>query len=159
MTKVKIAPEDRIYDVDGYWLRAACVCIRDDSEAEVLLVSSSACPDRWIIPGGKIQREEAAETSAMREAKEEAGVVGCLGRCLGVFDNNERRHRTKVFVLRVHELLDCYEDKGLRKRAWFSIEEAARLLLTYKPLHCKYLAALRQIKAAAVVEENNGSYR
>ena len=35
MTKVKIPPEDRIYDVDGYWLRAACVCVKDHSETEV----------------------------------------------------------------------------------------------------------------------------
>ena len=35
MTKVKIPPEDRIYDVDGYWLRAACVCVKDQSETEV----------------------------------------------------------------------------------------------------------------------------
>lgn len=35
MTKVKLPPEDRIYDVDGYWLRAACVCVKDHSETEV----------------------------------------------------------------------------------------------------------------------------
>lgn len=37
MTKVKIPPEDRIYDVDGYWLRAASVCVKDHTETEVLL--------------------------------------------------------------------------------------------------------------------------
>jgi hypothetical protein len=26
---------DRIYDCEGFWLRAACVCVRDDSESEV----------------------------------------------------------------------------------------------------------------------------
>ena len=35
MTKVKIPPEERIYDVDGFWLRAACVCVKDQSETEV----------------------------------------------------------------------------------------------------------------------------
>lgn len=35
MTKVKIPPEDRIYDVDGYWLRAASVCVKDHTETEV----------------------------------------------------------------------------------------------------------------------------
>ena len=37
MTKVKIPREDRIYDVDGLWLRAACVCVKDHSETEVSL--------------------------------------------------------------------------------------------------------------------------
>ena len=82
MTKVKTNPEDRIYDTDGYWLRAACVCVRgdDEREAEVLLVSSSARPDCWIVPGGKVQRGERPEDSAIREAEEEAGAVGRLGR-------------------------------------------------------------------------------
>ena len=55
MTKVKMSPDDRIYDSDGLWLRSACVCVRDESESEVLLVSSSARPDCWIVPGGKVQ--------------------------------------------------------------------------------------------------------
>ena len=38
MTKVKIPPQDRIYDVDGYWLRAACVCVKDHSETEVIKI-------------------------------------------------------------------------------------------------------------------------
>ena len=129
MTKVKTPPEDLIYDIDHFFLRAACVCVRDETEAEVLLVSSPGKPGRWIVPGGKIQvrrgpvREvmrsslgwenniflspfvfmqanEKAEASAMREAVEEAGAVGQLGRCLGVYDNAERKHRTTVFVLR-----------------------------------------------------------
>jgi diphosphoinositol-polyphosphate diphosphatase len=48
---------------------------------------------------------ECPEKSAMREAMEEGGVVGNLGRYLGVFDNVERRHRTRVYVLRVSHLL------------------------------------------------------
>ena len=136
MTKVKSSVDERIYDVDGYWLRAACVCVKDDSEAEVLLVSSSAHPERWIIPGGKIQPKEEPETSAMREAMEEAGVKGRLGRCLGVFDNDDRKHRTRVYVLTVAELLDQYEDVGSRKRSWFQVRQSLhftwRLIFSYR---------------------------
>ncbi len=144
---------ERIYDSDGYWLRAACVCVKDAAEAEVLLVSSSAHPERWIVPGGKVQLKEAPEDSAAREAMEEAGAVGTLGRCLGVFDNDERKHRTRVYVLVVGELLDQYEDVGSRKRGWFRVDEAAAVLRTYKPLHCKYLAAMR---ATAADKTQNG---
>lgn len=35
ISKVKIPPEGKIYDSDGFWLRAAAVCVRDDSESEV----------------------------------------------------------------------------------------------------------------------------
>ena len=83
--------------------------MKDSNESEVLLVSSSARPQKWIIPGGKVKPEEEPETSAAREALEEAGVVGKLGRCLGIFDNMERRHRTRVYILTVEQLLEQYD--------------------------------------------------
>lgn len=156
MTKVKKdSAGERVYDADGYWLRAACVCVRDNSD-EILLVSSSAFADRWIIPGGKIEADEQPDVSAAREAKEEAGVVGRLGRFLGVFDNTERRHRTRVFVLHVQEMLEVYEDVGVRKRAWFPFDEAMAALLSYKPMHCKYLTAFRQTQDVAEGGVQNG---
>lgn len=69
-------------------------------------------------------------------------MVGRLGRCLGMFDNQERRHRTRVFVLVVKDLLDQYEDRGRRKRKWFQVGEAMEALQKYKPLHCNYLRAM-----------------
>ena len=68
---------------------------------QVLLVSSHSKPGRWIIPGGKIQANEDAGTSAAREAMEEAGAQGRLGRSLGTFADPDRKHRTTVFVLHV----------------------------------------------------------
>lgn len=57
--KVKTPDADRVYDVDGYCLRAACVCVRaTGEEREVLLVSSARRDGSWIIPGGKRQPDE-----------------------------------------------------------------------------------------------------
>lgn len=55
-------------------------------------MSSSKYPERWIIPGGGVEPEETsgAET-AVREVLEEAGVLGRLGRCLGVFEVNRKK--------------------------------------------------------------------
>ncbi|TNN24110.1 Diphosphoinositol polyphosphate phosphohydrolase 1 [Liparis tanakae] len=39
-----------------------------------------------------------------------AGVKGTLGRLVGVFENQERKHRTYVYVLLVTELLEDWED-------------------------------------------------
>ena len=114
---------------------------------QVLLVSSSGHPDRWVVPGGKMQPNEAAEYSAVREALEESGAVGHLDRFLGTFDNTDRRHRTKVYVLYVSRLSDDYDDKDIRKRKWFSVEEAQKVLATFKPLQLKYLVALKQTKS------------
>jgi len=74
-------PQAFINDSEGFRMRAACVCLRSKLEEEVLLVSSSN-GQGWIIPGGKVDPTEAHNpaVSAVREAREEAGVVGKLGR-------------------------------------------------------------------------------
>lgn len=53
---------------------------------KVLLVTSSRRPDSWIVPGGGVEPEEEPAITALREVREEAGVLGQLGRCLGVFE-------------------------------------------------------------------------
>lgn len=49
-------------------------------------MSSSKYPERWIVPGGGVEQDETNAETAVREILEEAGVVGRLGRCLGVFE-------------------------------------------------------------------------
>lgn len=53
---------------------------------QVLLVSSSKEPNKWVIPGGGVEPDEQTDRAALREVREEAGVEGHLGRCLGVFE-------------------------------------------------------------------------
>lgn len=53
---------------------------------QVLLVTSSRRPDSWIVPGGGVEPEEEPAVTALREVREEAGVLGQLGRCLGTFE-------------------------------------------------------------------------
>lgn len=50
-------------------------------------MSSSKYPERWIIPGGGVEPDEqTGAQTAVREVLEEAGVIGRLGRCLGIFE-------------------------------------------------------------------------
>jgi len=142
--------ETRIYDEDGFRRRAAAICVKDDLENEVclfmfehdvltvyfdgkqiLLVSSSRTPDKWIVPGGGLEPNEDSFEAAAREVMEEAGVRGVLSRALGQFENLERKHRTSVYVLIVTEELDEWDDsKNIgRKRKWFNIDEALDLLV------------------------------
>jgi len=135
----------RIYDSEGYRRRAACICVKNDLEDEVLLVTSSRRPDSWIVPGGGVEPEEEPAATALREVREEAGVVGSLGRCLGVFENVEHKHRTQVWVMRVTEEMAEWEDSRAigRKRKWFSIAEALVQLAQHKPVQRSYLHSLR----------------
>lgn len=138
----------RIYDKDGYRRRAACICVRSEAEAEVLLVTSSRRPELWIVPGGGVEPDEESSLTATREVLEEAGVTGELGRCLGIFENTEHMHRTEVYVMIVTQELEEWEDSKTigRKRQWFSIEEALTQLALHKPTQRHYLQQLRHSK-------------
>ncbi|XP_048839760.1 diphosphoinositol polyphosphate phosphohydrolase 1-like [Brienomyrus brachyistius] len=138
--------QTRTYDGDGYKKRAACLCFRSESEEEVLLVSSSRHPDKWIVPGGGMEPDEEPGVAAVREVCEEAGVKGTLGRLVGVFENRDRKHRTYVYVLVVTEVQDDWEDSVNigRKREWFRTGDAQRLLQCHKPVQASYFEALQQ---------------
>lgn len=66
----------------------------------MLLVTSSRRPDSWIVPGGGVEPEEEPAVTALREVREEAGVLGQLGRCLGTFEVITRDVcHTDIFML------------------------------------------------------------
>ncbi|KAF6731772.1 Diphosphoinositol polyphosphate phosphohydrolase 1 [Oryzias melastigma] len=171
MMKLK-SNQTRTYDGDGYKKRAACLCFRSEAEEEVLLVSSSRHPDKWIVPGGGMEPEEEPNVAAAREVCEEAGVKGTLGRLVGIFEvshrhclvfvnifetlphsgilflsqNRERKHRTYVYVLIVTEVLEDWEDSVNigRKREWFKINDAIQVLQCHKPVQATYFKALQE---------------
>lgn len=132
----------RTYDQDGFRKRAACLCVRNELEDEILLVTSSGDRERWIVPGGGLEPNEDSRSAALREVMEEAGVVGQLSRCLGSFEHPERRHRTSVYVLNVTEELREWEDCGSRQRRWFKIDDAIAELSAHKPAQCNYVRLL-----------------
>lgn len=100
------------------------------------------------MPGGGVEPDEDTSVTAVREVQEEAGVVGVLGRCLGVFENREHKHRTKVFVMLVTAELEDWEDFRQigRKRQWFTIDDALVQLARHKPVQRHYLQQMRYSK-------------
>ncbi|KAF3814608.1 hypothetical protein GH733_017444 [Mirounga leonina] len=60
-------------------------------------------------------------------------------------ENQDRKHRTYVYVLTVTEILEDWEDSVSigRKREWFKIEDAIKVLQCHKPVHAEYLEKLK----------------
>jgi 8-oxo-dGTP pyrophosphatase MutT (NUDIX family) len=99
---------------------------------EVMLVTSRG-RQRWIIPKGWPHIGRAPCDSAAREAFEEAGVLGVVGRrALGSFRYKKRLKKGRVAVFSVHVFplnvarqRKQWPEKNQRDIKWVSVKEAA----------------------------------
>src|SRR5919206_4769384 len=105
---------------------------RGDGSLEVMLVTSRETR-RWVIPKGWPMKGRKPAAVAKREAFEEAGVVGEVGkRALGSYVYEKRLKpdvavpcKVKVFPLEVREDLQDWPERQERDERWFSLGEAA----------------------------------
>ena len=98
----------------------------NEGELQVLMITSIR-KQKWIFPKGFIEFNFSAFESAKKEAYEEAGVIGENETVeLGSFKLKKKNGTTfvKVFSMEVSEELSDYPEKNLRKRKWFSSNEA-----------------------------------
>ncbi len=92
---------------------------------EVALITT-ADGKRWILPKGWIDEGESASESALREAMEEAGLVGrVVGAVLARYRyaKSAGRRGVAVFLMRVTGELERWPESH-RRRRWVSFEEA-----------------------------------
>ena len=98
----------------------------NDGELQILLITSIR-KKKWIIPKGFIEFNLSAFESAKKEAFEEAGVIGTNETIeLGSFTIKKYGGRTNIVVysMEVEKFKDDYPEKNLRKRKWYTVEEA-----------------------------------
>jgi phosphohistidine phosphatase len=94
---------------------------------EVALVTTSNGKG-WIVPKGSVDDGEHPREAAIREAEEEAGLLGVvplkpLGRYLRVKGN--QRCQVDVYLMRVTDVLENWLEDKLRRRRWMRIPDAA----------------------------------
>jgi len=100
--------------------------------AEFMLVTSRETR-RWIIPKGWPKKGKSPHRLAAREAFEEAGVVGAIGRrSVGSFSYEKRLKdgelvecEVRVFPLQVKRQRKQWPEKQERKVKWLSAAKAA----------------------------------
>lgn len=96
---------------------------RDAGEPQLLLVRSSD-GRHWVLPKGHIDPGETPRQAALREVREEAGVVGAITSELGV----DRYERGAESVRALYFLMDFEEEVGAdedRVILWVPAEDAA----------------------------------
>nr|WP_183504565.1 NUDIX hydrolase [Methylobacterium brachythecii] len=103
-----------------------------DGSFSIFLITSRESR-RWVIPKGWPMKGRKPYEAAAREAYEEAGLVGHIGkRPLGFYFYDKRLKsrdsvlcQVKVFPLEVRKQLKAWPEKGQREGQWFSPSDAA----------------------------------
>jgi ADP-ribose pyrophosphatase YjhB (NUDIX family) len=120
-----------------------------DGVLNVLLVTTLQT-QRWIIPKGWPLPGRQDWAAAAVEAREEAGVLGeAQEGSIGSYTYEKRRPdgplpvRVSVYLLEVQEELETWPEAARRRRAWFTLAEAAEAVS--EP---ELRALLLQVKAA-----------
>ncbi|MFW8588214.1 NUDIX hydrolase [Rhizobium beringeri] len=83
------------------------------------------------MPKGHVDDGEASSAAALREAFEEAGVVGIVDKTVfGTFsyrkDTGPNRYHVAVHLLQVSRIADKFPEKSIRKTQWFPLKDAVR---------------------------------
>jgi phosphohistidine phosphatase len=97
---------------------------------EIALVTSLR-GKRWILPKGSIDEGEQPRDAAIREAEEEAGLLGVVARKpLGRYRdvNGDNACRVEIYAMRVTAVLDHWLEAEVRQRRWMRVPDAAACL-------------------------------
>jgi mutator protein MutT len=111
---------------------AGCVLF-DDSQKIYLLHRNKKDVIQWELPGGKIDPGEDAETTAVREIKEELGVTVSLVKHVGSthFEENGTDHMYTWFLATIQNgNLSICEPQTFDDLQCFSVDELPNLKLS-----------------------------
>lgn len=108
--------------------------VREAGQIELLLITSRT-QGRWIVPKGRVAGDAPAHQSAAREAFEEAGVLGDVNsHPIGRYHEKKGIDGRSIdlvipaFPLRVVEELETWPEMTVRKREWFTLNDAVKAI-------------------------------
>jgi len=125
-------PEPSVGRATHTGVQCAALPYRWADGLRILLVTSRETR-RWVVPKGWLMKGKTAHAAAAREAMEEAGVVGRIGRTpIGAYRYIKRLKNgapleciVDVFPLEVARQLEHWPEQQQRTAHWFAVAEAA----------------------------------
>lgn len=135
----------------GAVMQYAALPYRFTDGLEILLITSRET-GRWLLPKGWPMKAKKAHSAAAREALEEAGVRGRIGKsAIGRYSYGKRLSNgavlactVEVYPLAVERQMSRWPEQGQRSIGWFSSQDAASLVAEAE------LASLIEAFAASV---------
>ena len=118
------SPKVRLYDEEGFSLRGSCIVWDSYIKKNTLLIKNKK--NNWCLPGGGIESfDKTFLDGAMRELREEAGIVGEATNFVGNFKDykGKNKHSTFVWDVIATKILNEYKE-NYRERKWFTYTEA-----------------------------------
>ena len=97
-------------------------------DPEVLLVTSRK-GTRWVLPKGIVEPGLTSKESAVKEAREEAGIEGKIAeKSIGTYDYRKwgGTCTVEVFPMKVMSALEEWPEAAVRRREWLTVEAAAK---------------------------------
>lgn len=106
---------------------AGCVVFQVKGKRKTYLVVSSSSGKHWVLPKGHIEQGESPRKAALRELREEAGVIGKIIQAGPVQSYASKNEDVTVqyFVVQFTKMKQADENRALR---WESQKKAQELL-------------------------------
>jgi 8-oxo-dGTP pyrophosphatase MutT (NUDIX family) len=130
--------------------QASAISFRRRGETIEFCLITSMGGNRWGFPKGIIEGDDSPETTALKEAAEEAGLHGrIIGPPLGTYRYQKwgADLDVVVYLMEVEKADEKWQEAELRERIWLSPEQAA------SRIDRDEIAALLQLATERILED------
>lgn len=125
---------------------AGCIVFQIKGKRKTYLIAASSTGKHWILPKGHIEKGESPRKAALRELREETGVVGKIVQT-GLTQSylmKDEKVIVQYYIVQFKKMMQADEDRALR---WETQKKALEILSfdEAKQALRKSLAAIRQL--------------
>jgi len=129
---------------------ADCIVITREVEPKVLLIQRGNEPFKgcWAFPGGFLEMDETTEQCAIRELKEETGLIVSDLQQIGAYSKVDRDPRgrtiTVAYLAIIDELVTAYGQDDAAKAEWFPLSALPELAFDHADIMKDAIAILNK---------------
>lgn len=125
---------------------AGCIVFQVKGKRKTYLVVSSSSGKHWVLPKGHIERGESPRKAALRELREEAGVVGKIiqNGPMQSYAMKDENVIVQYYVVQFAKMMKADENRTLR---WETQKKALELLSFHEAKQAlrESLESIRQV--------------